>query len=142
MNVTELIGRRAALIVGHPGHELRVHGWLEIARPDVFVLTEGSGSKGSPRINSTLKVLNRVGSRPTEIFGAFSDRQLYATLMNHRFDPIVKLVDDLVAQLRSSEIDYVVTDAYEGFSVTHDLCRIVTAVATDSCASPAFLNIK
>src|SRR4030095_641561 len=29
---------RAALVSAHPGHELRVHGWLEIARPLVFVL--------------------------------------------------------------------------------------------------------
>lgn len=32
---------RAALVVAHPGHELRVYGWLEQARPRVFVLTDG-----------------------------------------------------------------------------------------------------
>ena len=34
------------LFVAHPGHELCVHGWLEIARPKVFVLTDGSGRSG------------------------------------------------------------------------------------------------
>nr|MDP9120522.1 hypothetical protein [Acidobacteriota bacterium] len=29
--------QRAALVIGHPGHELRVHGWLERARPLVLV---------------------------------------------------------------------------------------------------------
>ena len=32
-----------ALVIGHPGHELLVHGWLEVARPIVFVFTDGSG---------------------------------------------------------------------------------------------------
>lgn len=29
----ELRQRRAALIIAHPGHELWVHHWLELARP-------------------------------------------------------------------------------------------------------------
>src|SRR5438034_752023 len=31
---------RAALFIAHPGHELLVHGWLELVRPFVFVLTD------------------------------------------------------------------------------------------------------
>src|SRR5207302_1404403 len=33
--------KTSALLVAHPGHELRVHGWLERERPLVFVLTDG-----------------------------------------------------------------------------------------------------
>jgi hypothetical protein len=32
---------KAALVVAHPGHELRVFHWLRLARPCVFVLTDG-----------------------------------------------------------------------------------------------------
>ena len=32
--------QKAALIVAHPGHELRVHHWLEATRPVVLDLTE------------------------------------------------------------------------------------------------------
>ena len=39
--------RKAALIVAHPGHELRVHHWMELARPLVLVLTDGSGRQGN-----------------------------------------------------------------------------------------------
>lgn len=28
----------AILLIGHPGHELRLHRWLELVRPMVFVL--------------------------------------------------------------------------------------------------------
>jgi hypothetical protein len=35
---------RAALVIAHPGHELRALHWLRLSRPCVFVLTDGSGS--------------------------------------------------------------------------------------------------
>ena len=31
----------AVLVVGHPGHELRLHRWLELRRPRVHVLEPG-----------------------------------------------------------------------------------------------------
>ncbi|HEX8245140.1 MAG TPA: hypothetical protein VF541_16635, partial [Longimicrobium sp.] len=48
-----------ALVVAHPGHELRVYGWMERARPLVFVLTDGSGSGSEGRLESTTGVLAR-----------------------------------------------------------------------------------
>ena len=39
---------RVALIVGHPGHELRVHAWLGLARPVVSVLTDGTELNSEP----------------------------------------------------------------------------------------------
>src|SRR4029077_12021317 len=63
----------AALVVAHPGHELRVHGWLERHRPVVFVLTDGSGSTASSRLHSTQRILLRAEARQGSIFGRFSD---------------------------------------------------------------------
>ena len=40
----------AALVIAHPGHELRIHHWLERARPVTFVLTDGSGHTDHSRI--------------------------------------------------------------------------------------------
>src|SRR4051794_29308473 len=53
---------RAALVVAHPGHELRVHGWIEAVRPLVHVLTDGSGSSGRSRLESTRRVLGPTGA--------------------------------------------------------------------------------
>src|SRR5439155_2029574 len=89
-----VLGRRAALVVAHPGHELRVHGWLERARPLTFVLTDGSASTGRPRLDSTTVVLTRVGARPGSIYGRFSDAAFYQALLAYRFDEFDHLVDE------------------------------------------------
>jgi hypothetical protein len=47
----------SALIIAHPGHEIRVHGWLERAKPVVYVLTDGSGRSGQSRLASTARLL-------------------------------------------------------------------------------------
>jgi hypothetical protein len=71
----------AALVVAHPGHELRVHRWLEIARPLVFVITDGSGS-GRSRIRSTTDLLATAGS----IMGAFTDQEINRLMLNGDVD--------------------------------------------------------
>jgi len=53
-----------ALIIAHPGHELRVHHWLEKTRPLVFVLTDGSGRTAQSRLHSTTRILERAGATP------------------------------------------------------------------------------
>ena len=65
----------AALIIGHPGHELRIHHWLESARPLTFVLTDGSGRGLESRLPSTRLVLERAGAKPASIFGPWTDAE-------------------------------------------------------------------
>src|SRR5256885_1892784 len=48
---------RAAVVVAHPGHELRVHGFLCAFRPLLLVLTDGSGRGGASRLPSTSALL-------------------------------------------------------------------------------------
>ncbi|TIU68722.1 MAG: hypothetical protein E5W25_11970, partial [Mesorhizobium sp.] len=57
-------GKKAALVVAHPGHELRVHHWMETAKPLVLVLTDGSGHLGVGRLDRTAEVLAGAGARP------------------------------------------------------------------------------
>src|SRR5690348_480507 len=68
-----LRNRRAALVVAHPGHELRVHGWMELAHPIVSVLTDGSGHTGQSRLSSTTSLLAQSGARPGSMYGRFRD---------------------------------------------------------------------
>jgi hypothetical protein len=58
---------RTALVIGHPGYELMVHGWLELTQPLVFVLTDGSGRSNQSRLASTTKILNRAGAKQGSI---------------------------------------------------------------------------
>ena len=68
----------ALLVVGHPGHELMVHGWLEAARPLVMVLTDGSGHAGVSKYASTAALMARAGATPGPIFGRFTDVEITA----------------------------------------------------------------
>lgn len=119
----------AALIVAHPGHELRLHRWLEVARPVVFVLTDGSGSAASPRTSSTTRVLDRAGARPGSIYGRMSDRELYRALLAGDFAFFSALVDELAGGLVQAGVAVVAGDAAEGFNPGHDVCRLLVNAA-------------
>src|SRR4029077_339919 len=71
----------AALVIGHPGHELRVHHWLEIDRPLTFVLTDRSGRGQQSRLPSTAKVLRNAGAKSATVFGRWTDAQAYQILL-------------------------------------------------------------
>src|SRR3954470_24125660 len=87
----------AALIVAHPGHELRVHGWLEAARPRVCVLTDGSGRTGRSRLDSTTRVLDAAGACAGTVYGPLSDGDLYAAVLEHEHAPFTRVVEELAA---------------------------------------------
>jgi hypothetical protein len=117
------------LVVGHPGHELRVHAWMEAARPEVWVLTDGSGHGEVGRLRSTAAVLEGAGARVGPVFGPFSDRAAYAMLLHGDVAPVLDLTRRLAERLTEPGV-YVVADAIEGFNPVHDLCRVVVEAAT------------
>src|SRR6266581_1328425 len=120
----------AVLVVAHPGHELRLHHWLETARPRVFVITDGSGS-GRSRIASTLDTLAATGCAVGAIMGAFTDREIYRLILNGNVDPIVAMTLDLADALIEHEIRSVVADAFEFYNPTHDLCSVIAGLAVE-----------
>lgn len=120
-----LDGRRAALVIAHPGHELRVHGWLEMARPVVFVLTDGSGRTGRSRLASTRRILESANATPGSIFGTFTDARIYELMLRQDVSVLTGLVRELAASFIREDIDCVVGDALEGFNPSHDLCRFL-----------------
>jgi hypothetical protein len=119
----------AALVIGHPGHELLVHGWMELARPRVFVLTDGSGRSTRSRLDSTKGILARNGAQPGPIFGRFTDGSVYGAILHHDFGCFIALTDELATALAHAEIAYVVGDAAEGYNPTHDICRAIIDAA-------------
>ncbi|HVR29206.1 MAG TPA: hypothetical protein VMS86_06680 [Thermoanaerobaculia bacterium] len=125
-----LRGRPALLVVAHPGHELRVHGWLELARPEVWVLTDGGGRTGLGRLGSSRAVVERAGARVGPVFGAFTDQEAYRLLLAGDVQPVARLVERLADRLAAEEGPYVVGDALEGFNPVHDLCRVLVDLAT------------
>jgi hypothetical protein len=122
-------GRRAALVIAHPGHELRVHHWLERARPQVFVLTDGSGHTHHSRLARTTALLELKGAAPGRIYGRLSDRELYRAILAADADLFAALVEELAEALDDAAVDYVAGDAVEGFNPGHDICRLIVNAA-------------
>lgn len=115
--------RRPALLIGHPGHELRVLGWLAENRAHVYVLTDGSGLDGRSRLPATSRLLDRLGAKRGQLFGLFSDAEIYRAILNHEIGTFQSIVDQLARSLVEHGIDFVAADAAEGFNPTHDICR-------------------
>lgn len=118
-----------ALVIGHPGHELLVHGWLQQARPQVFVLTDGSGRTGQSRLDSTTKILEQGGAGPGSIYGRFTDQAIYTAILNQDLNLFIGLAQELAETFIRDQIGYVVGDAAESFNPTHDLCRLIINAA-------------
>ena len=121
--------RRCALIIGHPGHELRVWGWMRLTRPLVAVLTDGAGHHGRSRLDLSRTVCTAAGATPSEHFGLMSDADVYQALLDgdvERFTGCAAILSDwLIAQ----GIEVVAGDAVEGYNPTHDLCRAIIDAA-------------
>lgn len=126
VNVGEL---SAALIISHPGHELRVFHWLEQTRPVVLVITDGSGSINQARISSTSRILKMLGASSGLVYGVFTDREIYSHILNRSESILIQLLEQLATTLTEHNIDVVAGDALEGYNPSHDLCRYVINAA-------------
>ena len=83
--------RSTALFVGHPGHELRLYGWMRREKPICMVLTTGSRSgSDTARLQASSDLLTTLGGRPSELFGAVLDRDLYAAVLAGDTKPFLK----------------------------------------------------
>ncbi|GAB3349012.1 hypothetical protein [Lysobacter tyrosinilyticus] len=118
-----------ALVIGHPGHELRVLGWLRRERPVVAVLTDGSGHGSSGRIAQTTEILQACGVAIGEVHGQTSDREIYAAILSGDAAPFLAFATRLAEWLCEHAIDCVASDGIEGYNPTHDLCAALTARA-------------
>jgi len=122
---------RAAIILSHPGHELRIFKFLEVHQPLVYVLTDGSGNSAVSRISSTAKVLQETGSTQGKVFGRFTDREIYDLILNQKVGILYDLIEEIEEDLNLRGIELIAGDACEGFNPTHDLCRyVINALAT------------
>ena len=113
----------AAIVVGHPGHELKVFGWVSEHRPRIYVFTDGSGQNGMSRLHATANLASDLGAERGEIFGAAADTRIYRAILDQDLPFFLHLLDTLAASFVRNSIDFVAGDASEGFNPTHDICR-------------------
>lgn len=129
--VTEGEFKRALLVVAHPGHELRVHGWLELTKPEVWVLTDGSGRTAQSRVRSTDRVLAATGAVAGPVYGQMTDADIYKAILDFDHARFKALVDQLATALIDKQIDCIAGDAEEGYNPAHDTCRLVVNAAVE-----------
>src|SRR3954452_95231 len=129
MTMRHWLGKTAALVIAHPGHELRIYRWLELSRPVVFVLTDGSGRSRQPRLSSTTAVLQKAGARPGCLYGLFTDAEAYMAILKGDVKSLSQIAQKLASAFIDGNVAYVVGDALEGFNPSHDLCRYLINAA-------------
>jgi hypothetical protein len=123
------IEAREALVAGHPGHELRVHGWLSSAKPLTFVITDGSGASGVARIASTEAILREAGAGRGSVFGALTDRAAYEAILAADLRLFRDFADAIAHDFVALGITSVAGDGWEGYNPMHDVCRLVIDAA-------------
>ena len=119
-----------ALLVAHPGHELLLHGWIERVKPVVYVLTDGSGHAGEGRLEMTADSLRACRAARGAIFGALSDREAYAMILECNTTLLLWIVTTLAREIHNRS-GSIVVDAVEGYNPVHDLCRMIAGAAIE-----------
>ena len=125
---------RSALVIAHPGHELRVFGWYEQARPRLFVLTCGSRSGTHGRLSFSQSLAEHIGATPGSPFGRYLDRQIYQSLLAGEYALFVDWTVELSNALVTLDAALVVTDSWQMYNVAHDLVHVMARVASERAA--------
>lgn len=112
---------RPLLVVGHPGHELYLHGWMEAEKPTVCVLTDGSGHRNPPRVDFSRDCVERAGGP-----------DWYASLMEGDSSPFVAAAEQVLAAIRDGRSRLVISDARDGYNPMHDAAFHLTALAVEA----------
>lgn len=144
-----------ALCIAHPGHELRLHGFLEQAKPFVFILTDGSHRAEKDLMMDSIRCIDRAtkfGMKKNMAYSAsdkskkifkFSDHSadegqehlkdalIYAEIVNQWTGVFEAFTRSMINNLVKYKIDYLVADASEGHNVCHEMMRIMADVAIE-----------
>ena len=125
------------MFIAHPGHELRILGWVRSQHPYTTVLTDGSGSLASSRIASSGALLAKAGALLDASSGLHTDRDVYERILQGDAPFFLALRDKIAAMLDERRPDVVVGDAEEGYNSVHDLFHHVVNAAVRMVSRPS-----
>lgn len=121
--------RRAALVVAHPAHELRVLQWLSQTRARAYILTQGSRSGSDATRRRVSEQIIEAAGGSVAPWGAVWDRDLYKFLLAGDGAPFQTWTRELSADFVRGEVDLVVADAWQYYNVAHDLTHLMARIA-------------
>lgn len=123
------------LIVGHPGHEIRCHGWMSRHKPEVHVLTSGGGASKTGRTASTRRTVEAAGARCGSLFGTFADQEVYGFMLNCDAGPLADWAETVATMIAGQPPAVLVTDMVEGYNSSHDLLAYLVDAAVTKAAT-------
>ncbi|MFD2052657.1 hypothetical protein ACFSQT_05905 [Mesorhizobium calcicola] len=109
------------LILAHPGHELRIHHWLELNRPRIYLLTDGSGGRHSARTQYSRDVVEAAGATAGAVFGDVPDTTWYEALLARDSSVFADVLARISVDLSGMQDVQIVSDAVDGYNPMHDL---------------------
>lgn len=125
----------SALFVAHPGHELRLYGWVLREKPICMVLTTGSRSgTDKERLQASADLITAAGGKRSELFGAVLDRDLYGAVLAGNAEPFQRWKETIVEVLIRNRPKRLVIDGWQLYSVTHDLAHIIGRLAVNQAS--------
>lgn len=134
---------RSAAFVAHPGHELRVHGWMSRSKPICAILTTGSRSGAErDRLQVSATIVESVGGQCSALFGAVLDRDLYGMILAGDVSLFRQWTETLAGILIANRIDRLVVDGWQLYSVSHDLTHIIGRLAAEQASRALGHNIE
>lgn len=134
--------KKPALIIGHPGHELKAFKFIKDFKPDIFIITDGSGSNNISRIDNSIKIIESLGARYVKLFEPLSDNKIYTFIREGNISEINKIKEIISEKIISEKYDLIVGDELEGFNPTHDLCRYIINSIIKDCQIKLNRTIK
>jgi len=120
---------KTAIIFGHPLHEMASIGWMSQWKPDVLYLTKADAGGDLTREQSTRETLTEL-----KLGGSFrslglSEKVLFERMMagdDEWFESIIEQIADWLKVVRPAIL---LSDGYEWFNPTHDLCPLLADCA-------------
>lgn len=109
------------LILAHPGHELRIHHWLELNKPRVYFLTDGSGGREVSRTHCSRTIVEATGSTCGAVFGEIADKTWYSAFRDQNISFFRSVLDRIERDIPHARTIRIVADAVDGYNPVHDL---------------------
>lgn len=124
-----------ALVMAHPGHELKLHGWLRTVRPSVHTLTTGSRHlHQTERLRASDRLCESLSLAKGAFFGEVFDADFYNVILRKQTEIVHEWTDRLRDHFNRRSCSIVVCDAWQGFSIAHDLIHVMTRIAAAEAA--------
>jgi hypothetical protein len=120
---------KSILILAHPGHELFLHRYMEVHRPRVYILTDGSGSSGPARTEYSRVCVESTGASCGALFGQTSDKSWYEIILRGAHQHMLEVVQTILAD--AQDCDTVITDPVEGYNPMHDLSAAIAGFVSE-----------